>query len=145
MIDVLKFVSPDSLYSLALPKSWRSEMDSDCITFYSSVDGNGALQISAYQTDSPQSPVDCLNEYLADEKINARIFHRKGNGRATVAGSSFERKGLLTELWMITNGDVFLFVTYNRASNRDKTACLVIDRIIRSIELFECDSRLDLQ
>jgi hypothetical protein len=128
------FVSPNGWYSLTYPETWKFEIEDDCTTFYKKVDGIGALQISAYETDVPQSAKINLREYLDDENIGAKIKNYFTESGQEIAFCSYRHNSLFTEVWLATKGNHLLFITYNRdlSSRKEEKD---VSAIIQSLQI----------
>src|SRR5687768_6236607 len=102
------YLSPDEWFSLEYPYSWNAEDDEEATTFYNGTDGVGALQLSAYSTDRPQSATQTLQEHLSDEGIKSEIETVIDQNRE-MASSAFELGNNYTRVFFITEGQYLLF------------------------------------
>ncbi len=132
---VVTYVSPNNWYVLTYPETWEVEDDEDCTTFVKRYAGVGALQISAYETDVPQSALENLLEYFKDERIRAEIETNITDEGQQSATGSFEKKGSFTRVWFITKGSLLLFVTYNCDPQSKTLDADDVDTILSSLRI----------
>lgn len=114
--ELIKYTSSSHWYSLMYPTTWEFEEVENCTTFYKRHNGTGALQISAYETDVPQSATENLYEYLHDKKVEAEVSTDLMPDGQELATCSYEEDDLFTKVWFITKGNHLVFVTYNSNS-----------------------------
>lgn len=137
MHDILNYISPDGWYSLAFPNTWAYEVENDCTTFYKSDNGVGALQISAYETDIPQSPKENLIEYLEGKDINVKLEESVLRNDQQMAEAVIENGDSYTRVLFISKGNYLLFITY-LCDTSDKTIEQEdVNTVLASIELAE--------
>ena len=133
--DRKSYISPDGWFSLSYPNNWRAEIEDDCTSLYKEYDGVGALQISAYCSESRPSARESLVEYMDDESIPGEIVtNRLANGRE-VAKTEFESEESFTRLWFISEDFYLLFVTYICNADYKNVELDEVETIIRSIRI----------
>jgi len=131
--DLRTYISPQGWFSLAYPETWEFEVDEDCTTFYRTSTGEGALQISAYETDEPQSATANLEEYLQSEGIETRISSSVVNDGREIASCKYTARGLFTRVWVITCDNSLIFATYNSDAEASVAEQQEVDTIIESL------------
>ncbi len=128
------YISRSGWYSLAYPEHWQVDEEDECTTIYKLDDGVGALQISAFETDIPQSARESLLEYLKDENIEAEI-QSKTVGKRNFATCSYIVDDSYSKLWFITTVNFLLFITYTCDVTTVGTEREEIDKIIQSLQI----------
>lgn len=117
------------------PDSWTLEEDSDCTTLYKSLGGVGAIQISAYETDVPQSAEASLREYFVDEGIVITAIDQYQKDEQVLACSAFESNGSYTRVCFLCKGARLLFLTYNCDAASKVSEMEDVDEIIHSMTI----------
>src|SRR5688572_14941796 len=129
------YESPEGWFALAYPETWEYEVEESCTTFYRKKNGEGVLQISAYEMDEPQSAAANLREYIRGEEMKAKINSSVFTDGREIAASTFLAKGLYTRLWVVTRGRSLVFATYNCDAGIRATEEKDIEAIIESLSL----------
>lgn len=133
--DLLKYTSPSGWFSFYYTEAWEIEVSENCTTLYKGNGGVGALQISAYETETPQSAHDSLIEYLSDEGIEAAIKTQIVNQGQQIAHCSYEENDSYTKIWFITRGIYLLFMTYNCELSSKALEIEEVDTIVESLQV----------
>ncbi|MGB7068404.1 MAG: DUF3805 domain-containing protein [Pyrinomonadaceae bacterium] len=131
----MSYVSPSGRYTLNYPNRWEVESDEDCVTFSKIRNGVGALQISAYETDIPRSAEDSLREHFEDEKVVAEISAQIADDSSQTATGYYEKEGLYSKVWFVTNDNCLLFITYNCDSKSKTIETEDVNSIVESVRL----------
>ena len=132
---LLKFNSPNDWFALEYPNTWTLERDSECTTLCKTSAGVGALQISAYEAEIPQSPEHNLREYFTDEGIEiSAIDHYQTHGQLS-ACSAFENNGSYTKVCFLCKGTRLLLLTYNCDAVNKASEIEEVNKIVRSITI----------
>ena len=132
------YVSPEGWYALKYPDSWEVELEEDCTFLSRKENGVGALQLSAYQTPTPETSKGNLANYLADEgKVNNVIYKSRLKTGEEIASTSFERENVFTKIWFVTKGNYVVFATYISDAQLKNNEISDVDSILNSLSLTE--------
>lgn len=137
--DLLTYTSPSFWYSLSYPKTWEFEEGTDCTTFYKKNSDVEVLQISAYETDTPQSATENLIEYLNEEEVEAEIKTDLMQDGEEIATCSYEKNEYKTRVWFITKGVRLLFITFNSLINMHEG--FEVSGIIQSLQIMPSEKQ----
>jgi len=141
-----RYVSKAGWYSLSYPNSWVVQEAEECSTFTDPKNGVGALQISAYETPTPQNAKDTLLEYLSDNDVyfdEREITLQVDDGRST-ASYSYTQGLWFKRVWFVSEGNRLLMITYNCKSEHQGKEDGAVEEIVRSLVL-DSEAAIDVQ
>jgi Domain of unknown function (DUF3805) len=111
--SIKSYISKNKWYSIEYPVDWSIDDDDDCVSFYKEPDGVGALQVSAYETNTFENAKASIIEHLNEQEITNHTdileFQVDGN---SFASSTFTQGNDFQQLWIITKGTKLILVTY---------------------------------
>ncbi len=133
-------------FKLSLPDDWEADEDEDPPAIYHP-EGAGALQITV-QAPRPLKPGEKIDVYLMlraflrqsgvnIEETDSRRASDRGLEWASCeySGASAEEGVLFWRVWMATNHDVVVFLTYTCRENDKDLEREAIDGIVATLEL----------
>lgn len=131
-----KYISSSGWFKLEYPMKWIVKEDNNHISFFNSISGVGALQISSYE--APQKDLTNLKcfsrDFFEEKEVEAEIVEFSKD-RIRFALSEFNKAGRYWKVWCIASVTKFLFVTYNcDVADKEKEQKNVND-IISSLQL----------
>jgi Domain of unknown function (DUF3805) len=107
------YISKNKWYSIDYPMNWIIDDDDDCVAFYKESDGVGALQVSAFETDTFENAKISVIEYLNEQEItdytDVLEFQIDDN---SFASSTFIQGNDFQQVWVITKKNKLVLVTY---------------------------------
>ncbi|HMM81516.1 MAG TPA: DUF3805 domain-containing protein [Pyrinomonadaceae bacterium] len=128
--------SPVSWYSLKYPANWSFEEDAECTSFYDDISGVGALQISAYNTDSGLLSTDALLEYLAQEAVDPTITRSRCLDGGDMATAAYTKDDMNVHIWVLSQGRHLLLITYT-AGVTERSELATVENIVASLRLID--------
>lgn len=136
------YKSPANWYQLNLPKCWEVEEGKNEVSFFDPKNGIGAFQISAYECPDGDcvNSVDELKTYLSNNDISIdgeKLTDSIVSNKAIATYEYCDHDGRFWKLWIISNNQKFLFLTYNCPNNdiNQKPELRLVNQIVSSIEI----------
>ncbi|MFC0187251.1 DUF3805 domain-containing protein [Fictibacillus aquaticus] len=126
-------------FEIDLPEKWELEEEEDLLTFYDTVDGRGALQISCFniveQRAADEIAMEHLNDVIEQFEINInrntkKIIETPYSTIALTAGTSPEKD--FVKIWIIVLKNRMLLCTY--ISDQKSRELSTAEDIIYSIQ-----------
>lgn len=130
-----KYESPASWYSLKYPTTWSFAEDAECTSFYNETDGEGALQISAYETISNNDPAEALSEYLTTQEVDFLVKDLLPVSGVNMAMASYSKDDDSTDVWVVSNDRLLLFITYTRETGSSNRELVLIEKILTTLQV----------
>jgi len=131
-----RYISRAGWYSIEYPEGWVVEEGRDLVTLYRPQGGVGALQISAYQTPEPQDCRSVLLDYLDDQKVSIgkKAVMVQQDRIKSVSTHGYEEDDSYHQVWVVTQTEYLLFVTYNCRSALRDTETIDVHEMVQSIK-----------
>ncbi len=133
-------------FRLALPEGWEAEGDEEPLTFHHP-DGPGALQVTA-QAPRPLKPGERIDVFLMlraflrgigvdIDETRAERSSGRGLERASCeyVGDDPEGGRAFWRVWMVTNHDILVFLTYACPEEDREAEREAVDGIVAALEL----------
>ncbi|MBK8811928.1 MAG: DUF3805 domain-containing protein [Acidobacteria bacterium] len=128
-----KFVSKNDHYSLMLPEGWVVDEEEDCTSFFNP-DGNGALQISQYCTDTDVTSSIVIREFLASVGAQNVSLYTESTNRVDFATCSYVDDDDYFRIWVATTQKFVTLITYNCPMGSHGTEVGIANEIVSSLE-----------
>ncbi len=136
------FHHPNGIYSLVIPDDWQHEMRGSSVIFSKGGDLEGAMVVSCVAPPLGQSPdpigfiQDFVEKKLPPEGDEARIVDLASTKQGIrIAYTRYHARRDHWRIWVLSNQDRLLFVTYNCAPTLKGNQDAVVDGMIASIQL----------
>ncbi|MCZ2391526.1 MAG: DUF3805 domain-containing protein [Acidobacteria bacterium] len=126
---------PASWFSLRYPVTWSLSEGTECTSLFDETNGSGALQISAYETDSNIDAVEALSEYLREEAVSYPDTCSSTVNGASMAIASYSKENFCTNVWVLSKECRLLLITYAREEGSDSEERALVKQILATLHL----------
>jgi hypothetical protein len=125
----MKTYELNNLISFYYPNNWIVEVDEKLVSVYDQINGVGALQLTIYEIHN-NDEIDLLKEFT--EFINERHIDFDVNNKGECLYSEISDEDIWWRYWLLKNGNVLIFATYNCDIPDKGKEDMIVDKIVKS-------------